>query len=490
MASDETQSGPDPLGAARDAAGAAGERLGAARDAAGKQVAAARENAAMAAHAAAYKLSQKPRLRGVSHQWAFFVSLGAGAALILAASGTTAVIAMSIYAFSLSAMLGTSALYHRVTWTPEVRQWTRRLDHTMIFVFIAGTYTPFALLVMHGTLANVVLIVVWATALGGLVLNLVWITAPYWVSTVIYLSTGWAAVVSLPQLWIRVTEALALRRQLRLLGRVGRHLLDLGELVAVEIEVALAAAVALPQLGQLGLETRALAMRLAVGLAQGQVLGAGKAVEHLHLRRGNRQPAVLVLAIEGEQPPSQQLQVGGRGGPARDEGRGPTRGRHPAPEDDLLRSRRQPFGDLLHLRLAEQPGGRSKTPSTQASSAPGRTIRGRALPPISRSSEWASTVLPAPVSPVIAFSPSPSRNSAFSMSSRFSIRSSRQHPLLLAPGAAGPVTRGGGVSGLAGPNTPSPRATPREGRLCSDGLRSLGLSLRLDEVPWVDQGEA
>ena len=71
---------------------------------------------------------------------------------------------MSIYAFSLSAMLGTSALYHRVTWTPEVRQWMRRLDHTMIFVFIAGTYTPFALLVMHGTLANVVLIVVWATA--------------------------------------------------------------------------------------------------------------------------------------------------------------------------------------------------------------------------------------------------------------------------------------------------------------------------------------
>ena len=199
MASDETQSGSGPLGAARDAAGAAGERLGAARDAAGKQVAAARETAALAAHAAAHKLSQKP--------WAFFVSLGAGAALVLAASGTTAVIAMSVYAFSLSAMLGTSALYHRVTWTPEVRQWMRRLDHTMIFVFIAGTYTPFALLVMHGTLANVVLIVVWVTALGGLILNLVWIDAPYWVSAVIYLSTGWVAVVSLPQLWNEIGPA-------------------------------------------------------------------------------------------------------------------------------------------------------------------------------------------------------------------------------------------------------------------------------------------
>jgi hemolysin III len=161
----------------------------------------------MAAHAAAHKLSHKPRLRGVSHQWAFFVSLGAGAALILAATGAQAVIAMSIYAFSLSAMLGTSALYHRVTWTPEIRQWMRRLDHTMIFVFIAGTYTPFALLVMHGTLANVVLIVVWAAAAGGVVLNLVWITAPYWVTAVIYMSTGWVAIVTLPQLWNEIGPA-------------------------------------------------------------------------------------------------------------------------------------------------------------------------------------------------------------------------------------------------------------------------------------------
>jgi hemolysin III len=209
---DEAQTGRDPIGMAREAADAAGEafgqaragageRLGAARDAAGKQMAAARENAAIAAHAAAHKLSQKPRLRGVSHQWAFFASLGAGAALVLAASGVTAVIAMSIYAFSLSAMLGTSALYHRVTWTPEVRQWMRRLDHTMIFVFIAGTYTPFALLVMHGDLADAVLIVVWASAAGGVILNLVWITAPYWVTSVIYLSTGWVAIVTLPQLW-------------------------------------------------------------------------------------------------------------------------------------------------------------------------------------------------------------------------------------------------------------------------------------------------
>jgi hemolysin III len=213
MAADGAQAGGrDPIEVAREAAEAAGERfenaraeagerLGAARDAAGKQMASARETAAMAAQAAAQKLAQKPRLRGVSHQWAFFVSLAAGAALIIAASGSREVIAMSIYAFSLSAMLGTSALYHRVTWTPEVRQWMRRLDHTTIFIFIAGTYTPFALLVMHGTLANLVLIVVWATAAAGLVLNLVWINSPYWFTAAVYLSTGWVAIVTLPQLW-------------------------------------------------------------------------------------------------------------------------------------------------------------------------------------------------------------------------------------------------------------------------------------------------
>jgi hemolysin III len=205
MTADGAQAGGrDPMEVAREAAEAAGERFGKARAEAeerlGKARAEAEERIGNAARAAK-ALSQKPRLRGVSHQWAFFVSLAAGAALILAASGAREVIAMSVYAFSLSAMLGTSALYHRVTWTPEVRQWMRRLDHTMIFVFIAGTYTPFALLVMHGTLANLVLIVVWATAAAGLVLNLVWITAPYWVTSVIYLSTGWVAIVTLPQLW-------------------------------------------------------------------------------------------------------------------------------------------------------------------------------------------------------------------------------------------------------------------------------------------------
>jgi hemolysin III len=216
QAGDQAPLRPNPIGAARDAAGdalgaaserlgsardAAGGRLGEARDAAGRQLSSARETAATAAAGVAHKLSQKPRLRGVSHQWAFFVSLGAGTALVLAASTPRATVAMAVYAFSLSALLGTSALYHRVTWTPEARRWMRRLDHTMIFVFIAGTYTPFALLVMHGELAKVVLIVVWATAAAGAVLNLLWVSAPRWFSAAIYLSTGWVAIATLPQLW-------------------------------------------------------------------------------------------------------------------------------------------------------------------------------------------------------------------------------------------------------------------------------------------------
>ena len=188
----QTSPGPDPVGAARDAAGAA-------RDAASERFDSAREAAAEVA-----QKIPKPRWRGVSHQWAFFASLVAGAALILAAQGAREVIAVSIYAFSLSALLGTSALYHRVNWEPGPRKWMRRLDHTMIFVFIAGTYTPFALLVMDGTLADVILIVVWASALGGAILNLAWWDPPKWFTAAVYLSTGWAAIAALPQMWEKI----------------------------------------------------------------------------------------------------------------------------------------------------------------------------------------------------------------------------------------------------------------------------------------------
>ncbi|HEX5225167.1 MAG TPA: hemolysin III family protein [Solirubrobacteraceae bacterium] len=142
----------------------------------------------------------KPRLRGVSHEYAFFVSLATGAALIVAASDGRARLAAGVYAVALSALLGTSALYHRVTWRPRARRWMRRLDHSMIFVLIAGTYTPVALLALHGSLASTILIVVWAGALGGAIFKLAWIDAPKWLLAAIYVALGWVSVAIFGQL--------------------------------------------------------------------------------------------------------------------------------------------------------------------------------------------------------------------------------------------------------------------------------------------------
>jgi len=144
----------------------------------------------------------KPRLRGVSHQWAFVVSLFLGAGLIVAADTPRATLAVAIYAVSLSALLGTSALYHRVNWRrPEARRWMRRLDHSMIFFLIAGTYTPFALLALDGALADAILVVVWAGAIAGAVVEMVWIEHPKWVAALIYMALGWVAAVAFPGLW-------------------------------------------------------------------------------------------------------------------------------------------------------------------------------------------------------------------------------------------------------------------------------------------------
>src|SRR6476660_5017978 len=141
----------------------------------------------------------KPRLRGVSHEWAFFLSLFLGAALIVTAKTPKATLAVAIYAVSLSALLGTSALYHRVNWKrPDVRRWMRRLDHSMIFFLIAGTYTPFALLVLNGSLASAILVVVWIGALAGAIVEMVWIDHPKWVAALIYISLGWVAAIAFP----------------------------------------------------------------------------------------------------------------------------------------------------------------------------------------------------------------------------------------------------------------------------------------------------
>jgi hemolysin III len=143
----------------------------------------------------------KPRLRGVSHQWAFAVSVGLGIALVVTAPPGKARTAALIYAACVTLLFGTSALYHRVNWSSvNSRRWMRRLDHSAIFLLIAGSYTPFAFLVIHGSLANWILGIVWGGALGGIVLKLFWIDAPKWLVSVIYVGLGWVAVAATPDM--------------------------------------------------------------------------------------------------------------------------------------------------------------------------------------------------------------------------------------------------------------------------------------------------
>jgi hemolysin III len=139
----------------------------------------------------------RPRLRGVFHQYAFFASLTSGSVLVLVAATTKASLAAAMYAASVSSLFGVSALYHRVNWTTAARRRMRRLDHAMIFLLIAGTYTPVGLLVLNGTLATVVLAVVWGGALVGVVLELAWTSATRWLGGTMYLALGWVAVVAM-----------------------------------------------------------------------------------------------------------------------------------------------------------------------------------------------------------------------------------------------------------------------------------------------------
>jgi hemolysin III len=143
----------------------------------------------------------KPRLRGVFHQYAFYVALLAGAVIVVLADSGRELFATWIYAAALAAMFGVSALYHRVDWkSVRARTWMRRLDHSTILLLIAGTYTPFALLAFEGRVADLILIVVWIGAAAGLVLNLAWVDAPKWLTALVFIALGWVGVVAVPEM--------------------------------------------------------------------------------------------------------------------------------------------------------------------------------------------------------------------------------------------------------------------------------------------------
>jgi len=149
----------------------------------------------------------KPRLRGVLHQAAFLVALVVGTLLVVSADGRRASLAAAVFAGSVAAMLGTSALYHRITWSPRVRPWMRRLDHAGIYLLIAGSYTPVGLLTLSGTLRTVVLAVVWSGAALAIAVKFVWVDAPKWLSVVIAIVLGWIGVAAMPQVWTHAGPA-------------------------------------------------------------------------------------------------------------------------------------------------------------------------------------------------------------------------------------------------------------------------------------------
>lgn len=147
---------------------------------------------------------EKPRWRGWIHAGTFPVSIAAGIVLIALANGPVAKWAGAVYMLCSMVLFGISALYHRFNWSPRVKQVFRRLDHANIFLLIAGTYTPIALLALplrseSGGIGRglILLIVVWAGTLLGVAFRVFWIGAPRWLYVPLYLLLGWAAVVYL-----------------------------------------------------------------------------------------------------------------------------------------------------------------------------------------------------------------------------------------------------------------------------------------------------
>ncbi|MFI5836994.1 hemolysin III family protein [Micromonospora sp. NPDC051300] len=145
----------------------------------------------------------KPRMRGWLHAYAFFVALVCGIVLCSIAAtrpGWAPLVSCLIYSLTVCGLFGTSALYHRRVWSERGYQIMRRMDHSMIFVFIAGTYTPFCTLLLDTRHATIMLGLVWGGALAGVAVKMIWPHAPRWVSAPLYLALGWVAVAMLPEI--------------------------------------------------------------------------------------------------------------------------------------------------------------------------------------------------------------------------------------------------------------------------------------------------
>lgn len=153
--------------------------------------------------AAVDKVEQKikPRLRGWIHAGTFPFALAAGIVLIVLAPTVPGKVSASVFALSACLLFGVSAVYHRGNWSPRTDAVLRRLDHTNIFLIIAGTYTPLAVLLLPPGQGTVLLTLVWSGALVGLLARVLWLNAPRWVYVPVYLALGWVAVAYMGQFW-------------------------------------------------------------------------------------------------------------------------------------------------------------------------------------------------------------------------------------------------------------------------------------------------
>jgi hemolysin III len=136
----------------------------------------------------------KPHLRGWLHAGTFPLAVAAGIVLVVLADGTRAVVATAVYATTAALLFGVSALYHRGNWSPPAERLLKRLDHSNIFLIIAGTYTPFSLLLLDEQSGRTLLWMVWAGALAGIAFRVFWVGAPRWLYTPVYIALGWVAV--------------------------------------------------------------------------------------------------------------------------------------------------------------------------------------------------------------------------------------------------------------------------------------------------------
>src|SRR3954453_1589842 len=141
-----------------------------------------------------------PRLRGLTHAYAFWLALVAAGCLVWLTPGGAPRAAAAVYGCGLCALFGVSALYHRWRWDPRWRPLLRRVDHSNIYLFIAASYTPLGMLVLSGAVQWVVLVTVWGGALAGVTLSIAWVNAPRSLCAAGYVALGWVAVLAFPQL--------------------------------------------------------------------------------------------------------------------------------------------------------------------------------------------------------------------------------------------------------------------------------------------------